>query len=84
MPKWRIIDSETAPSRYLLIQGYITNKLWFSERLLKALNISMVTKIDRETVEAVLAGRPTNISQSLNPCSSQRWKLLYKKMKNFN
>lgn len=50
MRKWRPKERAMAPSKKGLIQGFMTNRDWFSERELRALHISMVTKMERAIV----------------------------------
>lgn len=50
MRKWRDMERAMAPMSHLLHQGGITVSDWFSEMLLTAFNISIVTSTDRAIV----------------------------------
>lgn len=65
----------TAPHRYGLAQGGSMRRDSFSESELRALAISIVTKIDSETVVARLDISLTNIWQPISGnCDEHAWK----------
>merc|ERR1712178_99733 len=62
MRKWRDMERAMAPISHLLYQGGITVRDWFSDMLLTAFSISMMTRVD----SAMLGGLGFwKISQSM-------------------
>ena len=60
------MDKAIEATRYGFAQMGSTNKDSFSDSELQALNISMTTRIDNETVVARWAGIEVNISQPIS------------------
>lgn len=50
MRKWRDMDRQMEPRSQMFTQGGIRSRDWFSDRLLRALHISMVTNTDKAMV----------------------------------
>jgi hypothetical protein len=50
MRKWSPKESAMAARRKGLIQGFMTSSDWFSDSELRALHISIVTRMDRAIV----------------------------------
>jgi hypothetical protein len=48
--KWRVIERAMAEISQMLDQGGMTSIDWFSDKLFKAFNISIVTKTERAIV----------------------------------
>lgn len=61
------------PTRYGFDHKGRTKRDSFSERELQALNISMTTRIESETVVARSAGRPVNMEQSRLLNTEEHW-----------
>ena len=59
------MDKITAATRYMFFQNGNVNKDSFSDKLLIALNISITTKIERDTVVALWLITLENISQPI-------------------
>lgn len=66
MRKCRAMDMTTAPSSQGFSQGGIRSSDWFSETLLRALHISMVTSTDK----AMVVGKRDSKTSQLMPANS--------------